>query len=175
MNKIISLFALAGIALTSSLMASEPLNPDGLLLKRVPTPAPGSLLKQLKDMEANGVCIDSILNNENTKTTIDKLKAPIVLNSMEDALKHLSRESMKKIDVDFEIYNVVIFAWQGSGQDRLSGRFSRRKGAAAVFSYNPGRTEDLRTHSAIYSMPKGTQIKVFEEHVIHCDGILKKN
>lgn len=192
MNKTISLFtltgiALASIALTSSLMAAEPLNPDGLLLKRVAKPeikpnndvcdmpVPPSLLKQLKDMEANGDCIDSILSNKKAKTTIDKLKAPMVLKSMEDALKHLTRGSMEKIDVDFEKDKIVIFAWQGSGQDSLEGRLYPGKGAAAIlsfFNYNPGRTEDLRTRSAIYSMPKGTQIKISEARMVPSgDGI----
>lgn len=168
--------ALTTIALSSGLMADEPLpQAQAVEIKPVPEiaicrmPAPASLVKELKDMEANEEAIQSILQNENAKTTVEKLNAPIVLKSMEDALKHLTRASMEKIDVDFEKQQIVIFAWQGSGQDRLEGYLSPSKGAAANFQYNLGQTKDLKTHSAVYAMPKDTELKVNQmPRIIRC-------
>ncbi len=197
--KTASLFALSGLALATGLMASPPLDPAGLEIKPAAKPKPAveavpeiaicreapvqiekrlvsrthvAPVRQLRDMEANEESIQSIIQNEDAKTAIDKLKAHIVLKSMEDALKHLTRESMEKIDVDFENHQLAIFAWQGSGQDRLNGHgfLNKAKVNVANFNYMPGHTEDLRTHSMIYLMPKDAEIKVnnLEARVIRC-------
>ena len=180
--KTTSLFALTGLALTATLMADQPLI-DAVEIEPVEIkpeiaicrmPAPISPMKKLKDMEANGDAIESIVRNEKLKTTIEKLKAPIVIGSMEDAAKYLTRASMEKIEVDFNTHQLVVFAWQGSGQDRLNGHLSRAEGAAAQFYYHPGRTEDLRTHSTVYTMPKGTKVDVREQRVIRCGVGLKQ-
>ena len=172
--KAFSVFALSGIALTSALLASPPLDPAGLKIEPAVKPvperkiaicgvAPGhGAMKKMTDMEANEDSIQSVLQNKEAKTTIDKLNAHIVVKSMEDALKHLTRASMEKINVDFEKQQLVIFAWQGSGQDRLTGFHPGSKGALASFHYAPGRTRDLRTHTDIYSMPKDSKVKVMQ-------------
>lgn len=122
---------------------------------------PAPVIDKLKDMEPTHEAVESILKNEQAKTTIDKLNSPIVLTSMEEALKHLTRASMEKINVDFNKQQIVIFAWKGSGQDRLMGLHPGGKGAMTNFHYAPGRTRDLRTHTAIYALPKGSSVKVF--------------
>ena len=174
--KTTSLFALASFVFVPGLMAEKPLL-QAVEIKPVPEPkiaicdmpAPASMMKELKGMEANEDAIQSILQNEKAKTTIEKLNAPIVLQSMEDALKHLTRASMEKIDVDFEKQQLVIFAWQGSGADRLRGHLAPSKGAAANFQYTQGQSKDLRTHSSVYAMPKGTEMKVrMLPRVIRC-------
>ncbi len=125
-----------------------------------PLPEVVMVIDTLKDMEATNEAIESIIKNKEAKTTIDKLNSPIVLTSMEEALKHLTRASMEKINVDFNKQQVVIFAWQGSGQDRLMGLPYGGKGAMATFHYAPGRSRDLCTHTAIYALPKGLGVKV---------------
>ena len=183
-----SLFALGGLALTTGLMASPELDPAGLEIRPVAKPAveavpqiavcqehpdcvipaPVDLLKHLKDMEANGDAIESILNNEKLKTPLLRIKTPIMITSMEDAVKYLTRASVEKINIDFHQQQFAIFIWQGSGQDRLNGHFSRGKGAAAQFHYTPGHNRDLRTHSMVYSMPKGTEMNVSEQLRVRC-------
>ena len=189
--KTTSLFALSTLALSSALMADIQLVPakpaqeaveivpDIAICREAPVHIDQrfvsrriSPVRQLRDMEANEESIQSILQNEKAKTTIDKLKAPIVLKSMEDALKHLTRDSMEKIEVDFDKSQLAIFAWQGSGQDRLGGHFSVNKAKANIANmhYTPGRTKDLRTHSVIYTMPKDSEIVVnnLEARIIRC-------
>ena len=189
-----SLFALTSLALTSAVMASPPVNPAGLEVKPaakpkdaievVPKiaicreapvcdmPAPASRVMKLKEMEANEESIQSILNNAEAKTTVDKLNAPVVIKSMEEANKHLTRASMEKLAelVDFKKQQIAIFAWQGSGQDRLNGHLAAGDGAAVRFHYSPGWSADLRTHNAIYAMPKNTNLAVvkMEQRIIRC-------
>ena len=163
---------LASLALAPSLMA----DPIAQAVEIIPVPKiaicreapnPASQLKLLKDMEANEESVQALLQNKEAKTALDKLKAPIVLGSLEDALKHLTRASMERIagSVDFDKQQVVIFAWQGSGQDRLSGHVAPGKVAEARLHYSPGRTEDLRTHTSIYAMPKGIKWTVQQQNV----------
>ncbi len=168
---LLTLPVLASLALAPYLMAAEaapvPDQPDQHQAKLAgepeiaicrEAPMPAVRLDKLKDMEPTNETVESILKNGKAKTTIDKLNSPIVLTSMEEALKHLTRASMEKINVDFNKQQVVIFAWQGSGQDRLMGSQSSDK--EAIFRYISGRTRDLRTHTAIYALPKGSRVKV---------------
>ena len=148
---------ITGLTLICSLMADEPLKPSASI---------GAVLRpaqELQNMEAKEESIQSVLENNQALGALDLLKAPIVLKSMEDALKHLTRDSIKKIKVDFEKEQVAIFVWKGSGQDQLRGRYHIDRvnhNHMANFHYVPGRTRDLRTHSAIYLMPKGAEISV---------------
>lgn len=188
MTKSTSLFTLSSLALATGLMASPPPEPAGFHIRPVAKPAveavasiaicqehpdcaiptPVCLLKHLKDMEANGDAIESILNNEKLKTPLLRIKTPIMITSMEDAVKYLTRASVEKINIDFHQQQLAIFIWQGSGQDRLRGHLSRGMGAAAQFHYIPGHIEDLRIHSMVYSMPKGTEMKVYEQLRMRC-------
>ena len=166
-------FTLAGLAflvLTPCLMAEEaapaPAQPDTkpvfepeVAICRM-APVPTAVIDKLQDIEASDESIQSILKDEKAKATIDKLNAPIILTSMEEALKHLTRASMEKITVDFNKQQVAIFAWRGSGQDRLIGHGPAKEGAPANFHYQAGRTRDLRTHTAIFALPKGSSVKV---------------
>lgn len=169
-------FTLATLALSSGLMADEPIRPEILPAPEIAicreAPVPPGAMRELKEMEANSESIQSILENEETKTTIDKLKAPLAITSLEQALKHLTRESMEKIanEVDFETQQVVVFAWQGSGEDRLMGRMPQAEGAEATFTYVAGRTRDLKPHCSIFAMPKGTKVQVLElqQRIIRC-------
>ena len=181
-----TILALTSFTLSCGLMADEPAHPERADIqpkpapeaipqtalggkwhdRKMPSASVGSVLtsaKQLWEAEAKKETIQSILQHKEAKTTLDKLKAPIVLKSKDDAAKHLTPASVKKIKVDFTKEQVVIFAWQGSGQDELSG--THRVGPAhgdhpANFQYVPGRTKDLKTHSAIFRLPKGSKIIV---------------
>ena len=175
---ILTLSGLASLAFAPSLMADKPAaDPEHREASPVPAPriaicksAPESRpsLRELKSMEANDESIQSILRSDEAETTIAKLNAPIVLNSMEEALKHLNRDSMERIadEVDFKTEKVVVFAWRGSGEDRLRGFMNE----GATFHYTPGMTEDLETHSAIYAMPADAAIEAVEvrRHIIRC-------
>ena len=141
------LLTLACLALSSSLMADESINfylPDlsetevNQHLDDIIQSSYGDDLKPLEGMEVNEESIHSILQNEQAVTTVEKLNAPIIIHSMEEAAEHLNHSSMEKLDVDFDKQQLVIFAWNGSDKDKLSGYFSQSNGLEAKFHYLQG-------------------------------------
>ena len=162
--------SLSGIALSSTLLAdipvaepeAIPIVPEIAICKQ--TPHQGGSVTKLDAMEAAHESIQSILQNKEARTTVDKLKVPIIVQSMEEANKRLTRASMEKLAdfVDFKDQQVVVFAWQGSGQDRLNCFLLNSPNPIAQVQYNPGFTRDLRTHCIIYSMPKDAKLDVLK-------------
>lgn len=73
---------------------------------------------------------------------------PLVLNSAEKAARYLTDQGVAtlKKQVDFEKQVVLLFAWQGSGQDQLTYEVAESKPEQIAFHREPGRTRDLRPH-----------------------------
>jgi hypothetical protein len=79
---------------------------------------------------------------------------PQVIRSDEDAAKHFDKEGLaalgKKVDLKKQI--VLIFAWKGSGQDRLSYTVAESFPEQIAFSLKPGATDDLREHVHVFAL-----------------------
>lgn len=77
---------------------------------------------------------------------------PIVLKSLKNGAKYFDKEELIAISktVDFEKQIVLVFAWKGSGQDRLQYIVKESFPEQIMFSYKPGRTRDLRPHVKVY-------------------------
>jgi hypothetical protein len=77
---------------------------------------------------------------------------PIVIKSQDDAAKHFGKEALdvigKKVDNKKQI--VLVFAWQGSGGDKLDYQVLESFPEQVPFSLRPGLTDDLRTHSRVF-------------------------
>ena len=87
-----------------------------------------------------------------TVTSAEDLAKNDVLRDMADAIK-------KK--VDFTKEKLVVFAWRGSGQDKITPELKTAdKKTTAVFSYTAGLTRDLRLHTHLYVVPKDAEVKV---------------
>lgn len=54
--------------------------------------------------------------------------------------------------VDFKSQVLLIFAWQGSGQDKLDFVVLESYPEQVPFTYTPGKTKDLRTHVHLYAV-----------------------
>lgn len=78
---------------------------------------------------------------------------PKVIRSQKEALELLSAESVAEFNkqVDLSKDSVVLFAWRGSGQDRLKASHQNH---LVLFSLEPGRTKDLREHVKAYAIGK---------------------
>ena len=78
-----------------------------------------------------------------------KRKKPIVLKSEDDAAKYFGDAELAKLKkvVDFEKQFALVFAWRGSGQDKLNMESFPEQ---IVFSIRPGRTRDLRPHVHVF-------------------------
>ncbi len=81
-------------------------------------------------------------------------KTPIVIRSESDAEKYLVPDELKKLgkQVNFGKQIVLVFAWRGSGQDRLEYSVLESFPEQIVFSFKPGRTRDLRPHVRVFAL-----------------------
>ena len=79
---------------------------------------------------------------------------PLVIRSEKEAADHFASDQLDKlkIQVDFEKQFVLLFAWRGSGQDRLSYVVAESYPEQVMFQYTPGRTKDLRPHVYLYAL-----------------------
>jgi hypothetical protein len=64
---------------------------------------------------------------------------------------------LKKVDLKKEY--LLLFAWAGSGQDKLSFSVSK-DGKQVTFTRHPGATDDLNHHVKLYAVPAKATYKV---------------
>lgn len=79
---------------------------------------------------------------------------PLVLRSAKEAVEYFGEKALEKLTgaVDFDKQVVLVFAWRGSGQDRLEYDVAESFPEQVMFSFTPGRTKDLRPHVRIYAL-----------------------
>ena len=79
---------------------------------------------------------------------------PVVLKSEKDAAEYFAEPELAKLTklVDFKAQIVLVFTWQGSGQDKLDYTIAESYPEQIRFTYTPGRTKDLRPHTHIYAL-----------------------
>ena len=87
---------------------------------------------------------------------------PIVIKSEKDAAKHFTGDDLAKLkkQVDFEKQFVLVFAWRGSGGDRLTFNVAESFPEQIFFSLKRGRTRDLRSHVKVYVLRSNVKWKV---------------
>lgn len=81
---------------------------------------------------------------------------PIPIRS-EDDLKKLEGaarlQDLLRAKVNFKRQTALVFAWSGSGQDRVV--FKGVRLGQAVFTFTPGLTRDYRPHLNVFTLPAG--------------------
>ena len=89
-------------------------------------------------------------------------KKPLVLRSEKEAAEHFSDDELGKLmkQVDFNEQRVLLFAWRGSGQDRLRYDVAESYPEQVFLTYKPGRTRDLRPHVHVYALRSNVKWKV---------------
>jgi hypothetical protein len=77
---------------------------------------------------------------------------PIVIKSNDDAAKHFDKNALETIkkNVDFEKQIVLVFAWRGSGGDKLEYKILESFPEQVPFSLKAGLTDDLRSHTRVF-------------------------
>lgn len=89
---------------------------------------------------------------------------PIGLTSAEDAGKYFEGEALKQINkqVNWTTQQVLIFAWRGSGGDRMTTEVKEGPDDSLIvqYIYTAGRTRDLRPHTYVYAVRKGVKWEV---------------
>jgi hypothetical protein len=79
---------------------------------------------------------------------------PTVIENPEELAKLITHETLRTQigeQVDFASEHLLVFAWAGSGADKITTDVTRADDAArVVFLYTPGRTRDLRPHVHLF-------------------------
>ena len=88
---------------------------------------------------------------------------PLELKSAEDAKAYFSDDQLKVLNknVDWDKQTVLVFAWRGSGQDKMEAKVHEKgdDGLLVEFVYTAGRTRDLREHTRFFAVRKGVAWK----------------
>jgi len=81
---------------------------------------------------------------------------PLEIRTEEEAARFFSENQLARLldRVDLEKQVVLIFAWSGSGQDRLEYTVAESDPEQITFQITPGRTRDLRQHQHLYLLRK---------------------
>lgn len=111
-----------------------------LVIAAVATAQPA--IKELKVTPEPSVFKDSAWNK------------PIVIKSMDDAGKHFGKDALATIgkEVDFKKQIVLVFAWRGSGGDKLEYKILESFPEQIPFTLKPGLTDDLRSHTRVFAL-----------------------
>ena len=83
-------------------------------------------------------------------------RKPIEIKTADGLAKYFGKEQAVAItkEVDFKKQVVLIFAWRGSGQDRLNFDVLESCPEQIIFKIKPGRTKDLRPHVHVFAVRK---------------------
>jgi hypothetical protein len=97
--------------------------------------------------------VQGVVPNERAFTASGSAK-PIAVRSEKEAADYFAAEELAKLVklVDFKGQIVLIFAWQGSGQDKLDYTVAESFPEQITFTYTPGLTKDLHPHTHIYAL-----------------------
>jgi hypothetical protein len=108
--------------------------------------APDASILPIKDLKG--------FKPKNTVFKAATRQKPLVIKSEKEAAEHFGMDALAalKKQVDFEQQIVLVFAWRGSGQDRLSYDVAESFPEQVFFRYKPGRTKDLRPHTYVFAL-----------------------
>jgi hypothetical protein len=110
----------------------------------------------LADDKKPGEPITAIAVEKDDKIEIKaKPTQPTKVTSSEELEKLIPDEATRKRIaklIDFKTHTLLVFGWQGSGQDKIDYVIQESFPEQIGFSYKPGRTKDLRSHVRIYSV-----------------------
>lgn len=101
------------------------------------------------------------IDAKNIKVEFEKgrVTKPHVIASDEDLAKAIPDSEAIKKQVDFTKEKLLLFAWGGSGGDKLTAKLNLT-GKVAVFTYKGGLTRDFRRHVHLFVLPRNADFKV---------------
>ena len=84
---------------------------------------------------------------------------PLAIKTLEEAEKYFDEATLERIQkcMEFEERHLLLFAWQGSGRDKLEFAVMESYPEQLSFTLVPGRTRDLRRHAKLYSIRKNVK------------------
>ena len=82
---------------------------------------------------------------------------PTPVSDSDDLKKFVTEPAtLKKVmeGVDFKTHILLVFAWQGSGGDKLTAALTDDTPQEVRFTLKPGVTDDLRSHVQLFAVKK---------------------
>jgi hypothetical protein len=91
---------------------------------------------------------------------VAKRGVPLTFRSKSEAARYFAGPQLKLLlkKVDFQKQTLLVFAWRGSGQDKMTYTIAESFPEQITFKILPGRTRDLRPHLKIYALRKNVKI-----------------
>jgi len=88
-------------------------------------------------------------------------KKPLLIEDAATAAKYFSKEELKALakQIDFNTQKLLVFAWKGSGGDKMTHIVMESFPEQISFNYKPGRTRDLRPHWYVYALRKNVSFR----------------
>ena len=105
---------------------------------------------KMREIDTKGVKVDF------EKGRVGEPKTIATADEFDKALP--GADAVKK-QVDFAKDKLVLFAWGGSGGDKLTSKISD-DGKTVTFGYTPGLTRDFRRHVHLFAIPKNADFKI---------------
>ena len=92
---------------------------------------------------------------------VAKRGVPLTFHNKSEAARYFAEPQLKLLlkKVDFQKQTLLVFAWRGSGQDKITSTIAESFPEQITFKILPGRTRDLRSHLKIYALRKNVKIK----------------
>ena len=89
-------------------------------------------------------------------------KKPLVIDSAEAAAEYYGEKALAELKekVDFKRQTLLIFAWRGSGRDRLTYAVAESYPEQVFFTFRRGRTRDLRRHLHVFALRSNVKWRV---------------
>lgn len=87
---------------------------------------------------------------------------PMVLRSAGDAEKVFDKDALAALSkkVDFKKQFVLVFAWFGSGGDKLEYTIAESFPEQITFSLKPGLTDDIRPHVQVFALRSNVRTSI---------------
>ena len=87
---------------------------------------------------------------------VAKRGVPLTLRSKSEANRYFTEPQLKRLleKIDFQKQTLLVFAWRGSGQDKMTYTIAESFPEQITFKLLLGRTRDLRPHLKIYALRK---------------------
>jgi hypothetical protein len=85
------------------------------------------------------------------------VQKPVIITTAEELARAFpNREWQQRVgkQADFAREKLLLFAWSGSGTDRLTATAGKGKdGPVIVFHYTAGLTDDVKAHFRLFAVP----------------------
>lgn len=101
----------------------------------------------------------TLSQNATLATKVGKWTEPVKYTDPDQLKMWASETARAEIakQVDLKSHDLLVFCWQGSGQDNLTVAVTEGKPESVTFARTEGRTDDLRTHVKLFAVRKNVK------------------